>query len=181
VLTRRAIPKDRTAGLSRRSRPIRVLLASPEEAERLGLATIVAAQADMELVAQTVTAENTAASIHSCKPDVAIVDAALLAPCVLRELEITGKMLVKPRLLALIMHLQDEGVQQALQARAQGILLRGMDYRDLLDAIRTVHAGNLYSSEMAAFRGESAAGEMDETKEFTPPDQCAGQDGKNSS
>jgi DNA-binding NarL/FixJ family response regulator len=50
------------------------------------------------------------------------------------------------------MHSKGDGVQRALQARAQGILLRGMNYLDFLDAIRAVHGGKLYSPEMAAAR-----------------------------
>ena len=135
-----------------RERAIRVLLASPEAAERLGLATIVTAQEDMELVAQTALAEEAARLLDTHRPDVAVIDAGLLEPCLLDQLPVRAGERRAPRLLVLVMHSKGAGVQRALQARAQGILLRGMNYLDFLNAIRTVHGGKLYSPEMAAAR-----------------------------
>jgi DNA-binding NarL/FixJ family response regulator len=144
--------ENNTPRAQRRPDAIRVLLASPEAAERLGLATIVTGQSDMELVAQTALAEEASQLLDSHRPDVAVVDADLLEPCVVDYLLGRAGEQRPPRLLALVMHVKCEGVQRALQARAQGILLRGMNYLDFLDAIRTVHGGNLYSPEMSAER-----------------------------
>jgi DNA-binding NarL/FixJ family response regulator len=147
--------KNDAGPAERRAHAIRVLLASPEAAERLGLATIITAQTDLELVAQTALAEETSQLLDAHRPDVAVIDAGLLEPCVVGRL-LGGAGEHRPRLLVLVMHLKSDGVRRALQARAQGILLRGMNYLDFLQAIRTVHGGNLYSPEMAAAReGES--------------------------
>jgi len=148
------LPVDETgaAPAELHAHAIRVLLASPEAAERLGLATIVTAQEDMELVAQTALAEEAARLLAAHRPDVAVIDAGLLEPCLIDNLPGCEGDRQPPRLLVLVMHSKDDGVQRALQARAQGILLRGMNYLDLLDAIRTVHSGKLYSPEMAAAR-----------------------------
>lgn len=135
-----------------RAHAIRVLLASPEAAERLGLATIVTAQEDMELVAQTALAEEAARLLATHRPDVAVIDAGLLEPCLMDQLPGRAGDRRSPRLLVLVMHSKGAGVQRALQARAQGILLRGMNYLDFLNAIRAVHGGKLYSPEMAAAR-----------------------------
>lgn len=138
---------------------IRVLLASPEAAERLGLATIVAAQEDMELVAQAALAEEAARLLATHRPDVVVIDAGLLEPCLMDGLSEHAGDRQPPRLLVLVMHSKGDGVQRALQARAQGIVLRGMNYLDFLDAIRAVHGGKLYSPEMAAAReGEPDGG-----------------------
>ena len=163
VLTRETFPSEGEKSApqaQRRSGPIRVLLASPEAAERLGLATIVTAQTDMELVAQPALAEEILQSLDIHRPDVAVVDADLLEPCVVDNLLGRAGEQRPPRLLALVMHAKCDGVQRALQARAQGILLRGMNYLDFLDAIRTVYGGNLYSPEMAAAKQRDQDGAL---------------------
>ena len=133
-------------------RPIRVLLASREIAERLGLATIITAQTDMELVAQAARVEETAGLLKQHAPHVAVIDAGLLATDVLAEVRHLARRQPPMRLLVLVMHIEGEGQRRALQAHAQGILLRGMEYRDLLQAIRTVHRGDLYAPAMVATR-----------------------------
>jgi DNA-binding NarL/FixJ family response regulator len=131
---------------------LRVLLASPDHAERLGLATIVSSHADMELTAQASTAEDAAALVLSQVPDVSVIDARLLSDVVRRAFRLLGKGTPRARLVALVMHPEDDDVARALQLRAQGIVLRGMYSAELVEAIRTVHRGGYYSST-----GETAA------------------------
>ena len=133
-------------------RPIRVLLASRETAERLGLATIIAAQPDMEVVAQAARVDETADLLERHAPHVAVIDAGLLEEAVLTEIRRLARRQPPMRLLVLVMHAEGEGQRRALQAHAHGMLLRGMEYRDLVQAIRTLHRGDLYSPEMVVTR-----------------------------
>jgi DNA-binding NarL/FixJ family response regulator len=124
---------------------LRILVASAEAAERFGLTIIIDSQPDMEVVAQAGSTEDVAELLLAHSPDVALIDASLVDGCVTQALERLRQRHLRCRILVLAMYAADESLQRALQAGAEGYVLKGTAHCDLLRAIRAVPAGGPYA------------------------------------
>jgi len=120
---------------------IRVLCVDDHPIVRDGIAAIINLQPDMSLVGATATAGEALKRFSELRPDVALVD--------LRLPDMDGFDLIKrlrdmhpnARVIVLSSHEGDVDIQRALEAGAQGYVVKGIVREELLETIRGVHAG----------------------------------------
>jgi DNA-binding NarL/FixJ family response regulator len=120
---------------------IRILLADDHELLRGGLRTILGAQDDMEIVGEAADGAEAVEAALSLHPDIVLMDIRMPR---LDGIEATRRLRAhgpKPAVLVLTMFDLDEYVYEALRAGAGGFALKDAAPRQLVEAVRTVAAG----------------------------------------
>jgi DNA-binding NarL/FixJ family response regulator len=120
---------------------IRVLTVDDHSLIREGIAAMLEAEPDMQLVAEATNGREAIERFREQRPDVTLMD--------LRMPELGGVEAIKSiradfpdaRMIVLTSYAGDAQVLSALNAGASAYLLKNMLRRDMLDAIRAVHAG----------------------------------------
>jgi DNA-binding NarL/FixJ family response regulator len=120
---------------------IRVLYADDHPAMRKGIASILANEADMELVGEASNGTEAVALHRSLRPDVTLID--------LRMPELDGiaasKAILKhapaARIIALTSYDGDQEIYRSLEAGVRGYILKEMVHTEIVRAIRVVHSG----------------------------------------
>ncbi len=136
---------------------ISVLIVDDHPMMRLGVAAIVNDQPDMAVVAQAGTGEQ-AVELHRVhRPHVTLMDLRLPGMSGVEAIRAIRRESPRSRFVVLTTYEGDEDVHQALEAGAQGYLIKGMSPETLLDALRRVHAGNRFLPPPVARRLESRA------------------------
>jgi DNA-binding NarL/FixJ family response regulator len=120
---------------------IRVVLADDQELVRSGFAMILAAQPDIEVVAEAGEGRAAVAAARSHSPDVVLMDIQMpgldgLAATRLICAQTSSKVVIVTTFDL------DDYVYQALRAGASGFLLKDMCRDDLVNAVRVVAAGD---------------------------------------
>jgi two-component system, NarL family, response regulator DevR len=126
---------------SENARPIRVFLLDDHEVVRRGVADLLEAEPDIEVVGEAESAAAAARRIPALRPDVAILDARLAdgnGIDVCREIRSQD-----PSIHALILTSYDDedALFAAIMAGAAGYVLKQIRGTDLIDAVRRVAAG----------------------------------------
>ncbi|MGC9969014.1 MAG: response regulator transcription factor [Bryobacteraceae bacterium] len=124
---------------------IRIMVASTQAADRLGLTIIIDSQPDMEVIAQTGSVPEAMQLLFAHLPDLTLIEASLVDDGVAEALARLRRQHPRCRFLVYAMYEAEESVQRALRAGAEGCVLKGTAHCDLLQAIRTVHAGGQYA------------------------------------
>ena len=120
---------------------IRLLLADDEELLGAGLALIIGTAADLQVVAQAADGLEAVEQTLAHRPDVVLMDIRMPG---IDGIEATRRLIAaRPdiKILILTTFPDDEYVSGALHAGASGFLLKRASPERLLDAVRTVAAG----------------------------------------
>jgi DNA-binding NarL/FixJ family response regulator len=120
---------------------IRLLLADDHPVLRDGLAAILATQPDFSVVGQASDGEEAVLLAHSRLPDVILMDLEMPG---MDGVEATRRIRAdnpQARILVFTAFDTDERILGAVQAGAQGYLLKGAPREELFRAIRVVHGG----------------------------------------
>ena len=120
---------------------IRVLTVDDHPLVRNGIAGLVGDQADMVLVGEASNGREAIQQFRTHKPDVTLMD--LLMPelnGIDAIIAIRGEF-PQARVIVLTTYAGDVQIVRALKAGAQGYLLKSLLHKELLNAIRSVHAG----------------------------------------
>jgi two-component system, NarL family, response regulator len=123
---------------------IRVLVIDDHPVVRFGLVAIVSTQPDMSVVAQAGSGEEALELYHQHQPDITLMDLRLPKLSGLEAIRQIREDYPASRFIVLTTYEGDEDIYTALQAGAQGYLLKGMSQTELLKAIRVVSAGLKY-------------------------------------
>lgn len=120
---------------------IRVFLLDDHEVVRRGVAALLEAEEDIEVVGEAGTAASALARIPALRPDVAILDVRLpdgSGVDVCREIRST-----MPNLACLMLtsYADDDALFDAVMAGAAGYVLKQIHGSDLVGAVRTVASG----------------------------------------
>jgi DNA-binding NarL/FixJ family response regulator len=120
---------------------IRVLAVDDHALLLEGIATLINVESDMKLVAQATNGREAIEQYRLHRPDVTLMD--LQMPDMRGVESIIGirNEFRDARIIVLTTYEGDVQVLRALEAGAQGYLLKGHVHRELPDAIRDVHAG----------------------------------------
>jgi DNA-binding NarL/FixJ family response regulator len=129
---------------------IRILIADDHAVVAEGLRSLIDAQPDMQVVGLAVNGNDAVLQATGSGPDLVVMDNAMPE---LNGIEATRQIrraLPQVRVLMLSMHSTTVHVHRALGAGANGYVLKESVGRELLDAIRSVHAGRRYLSKPLA-------------------------------
>jgi DNA-binding NarL/FixJ family response regulator len=122
--------------------PISVFLLDDHEIVRRGIAQLLEAEDDIDIVGEASSASHALARVPALRPDVAILDVRLPdgdGVTVCRELR--SAISPPPACLMLTSYSDDEALFGAIMAGAAGYLLKQVTGNDLVGAVRTVAAG----------------------------------------
>lgn len=123
---------------------IRVMVVDDHPLMRIGVASIVNARTDMTVVAQTGTGEEAVALFAKHKPDVTLMDLRLPGMSgvdAIRSIRATDS---RARFVVLTTYEGDADIHRALEAGAQGYVIKGMPYQTLVEALQRVHRGGRF-------------------------------------
>jgi DNA-binding NarL/FixJ family response regulator len=124
---------------------IKVMVVDDHPLMRVGIAAIINARSDMSVVAQAGTGEESVALFQQHKPDITLMDLRL--PGKLGGVEAISAIRAKSpraRFIVVTTYDGDEDIHRALEAGAQGYVIKGMPYQTLVDALQKVHAGGRF-------------------------------------
>lgn len=121
--------------------PIRVLTVDDHPLLREGIAALVGAESDMELVAEASNGQEAIEKFRLYRPDVTLMDLQMPALNGIEAIIAIRTEFPDARMIVLTTYSGDVQVTRALKAGVRGYVLKGRVHRDLLEAIRAVHAG----------------------------------------
>jgi len=122
--------------------PIRVLVVDDHAVVREGLASILAREADLEVVGLAAGGEEGLSMVAELSPDVVLLDMQMPEMHGLEVLErLNAGDRVSPAVIVLTVHADDELVLNAVRGGAQGYVLKSASRDELVRAIRHVAAG----------------------------------------
>jgi two-component system response regulator NreC len=128
---------------------IRIVLADDHQILLDGLRRLIDANGDMQVVATAIDAPTAIEAARAHRPDVIVLDinmpggGGLEVARRVREMELPSKIVV------LTMYAEDRYVMEAVRLGAAGYVLKRSADKDLLEAIRTVAAGEAYLTPTA--------------------------------
>lgn len=125
------------------TRPIRVLIADDHTVVREGLAAILGAQEDIELVGVAVNGVEAVEKALRIKPDVTLMDLVMPQMDGLAAIQAIKAAIPEAHILFLTSFADDERVFPAIKAGAMGYLLKDAPREVLLQAIRDVAQGKV--------------------------------------
>ena len=122
-------------------KPIRVLIVDDHPLLREGIAALVAAEPDMQLVAEAATGREALAQFKLKRPDVTLMDLQMPDMRGIEAIIAIRGEFPNARIIVLTTYTGDVQVLRALKAGARAYLLKGRVNTELLEIIRAVHRG----------------------------------------
>jgi two-component system, NarL family, response regulator len=132
--------------------PIRVFIADDHPVVRAGLSSMLGTQTELEIVGSAASGEETLAKLGQAKPDVLLLDLRMHGLSGVETLLAMRRAGDATRVIILTSFETDEDIYRAVQAGAQGYLLKDISLKEMVTAIRTVHAGRRYVPQEIAAR-----------------------------
>src|SRR5512146_1846408 len=128
----------------------RVLFADDHTLVAEGLSSLIALHQDLEVVGQAKDGREAVRCSLELKPDVVVMDMTMPEMNGVDATRAIRQRLPETRVIMVSMHSSPEYVRRALEAGAAGYLVKRSASRELIDAIRAVHAGRRYFGENIA-------------------------------
>ena len=138
---------------------VKVILADDHAIIRDGIQMIIGSLRDIEVIGTAVDGEGAVKAAEELHPDVVVMDIAMPGTNGIEATRIIRDRLPSVKVVILSMHSSREYVYQALQAGAQGYLLKHSDAIEIIKAIRTVARGHVYYGKGVDLPSESAYGD----------------------
>ena len=123
---------------------IRIVLADEQQLFRTGLVQIFKDVANVSVVAETASGDDTVMAAKSLKPDIVLMELALSGMGGLEATQRITRMDYPPRVIALTNCVDAPYPAQMLKAGAHGYLSKSVDQAELMLAIRRVFSGRRY-------------------------------------
>lgn len=123
------------------SKPTKILIADDHALVRMGLAAILETDSGLHVVGDAEDGREAVSKAAALKPDVILMDV------VMPEMDgaaATAEIIAarpQTKVIILTSFVEADGIARALEAGAHGALLKTIDHRELVDAIRRVVAG----------------------------------------
>lgn len=139
---------------------IQVLCVDDHPLVRQGIEALLSAEPDMALVAEAANGLEAIAQFRAHRPDITLMDLQMPGMSGLDAINAIRTEFSDARIIVLTTYADDVQAQRALQAGARGYLLKTALHKELLEAIRAVHAGRKVLPSEVSF--EQAAQATDE-------------------
>ncbi len=120
---------------------IQVLCVDDHPIVRQGIAMLLSVEPDMTLAAEASNGREAIQQFRAHRPDVTLMDLQMPGMGGLDAIGAIRAEFPDARIIVLTTYVGDAQAQRALQAGARGYLLKNALHKELLDAIRAVHAG----------------------------------------
>jgi DNA-binding NarL/FixJ family response regulator len=137
--------------MSNDSARIRVLCVDDHPVVLQGISGLVGIQADMEVVAEATNGREAVEQFRRHMPDVTLMDLQMPEMGGLDAIGAIRGEFPQARIIVLTTYAGDVQALRAIQAGARGYLLKNALHKELLDAIRAVHAGRKTVSTEVSF------------------------------
>jgi DNA-binding NarL/FixJ family response regulator len=131
-------------------RPITVLAVDDHPILRRGIVAVIDEEGDMKVVGEASTAKEGLEIFAICRPDVVLMDLQLPDHSGLEAIISLRREHPNARVIVLTTYEGDVLARRALKAGATGYLLKSMIRKNLVEAIRVVHAGKKHIPQMIA-------------------------------
>jgi DNA-binding NarL/FixJ family response regulator len=115
-----------------------------------GIAAVIERHSDMELVAEATSAQQAVEMFRRYQPDVTLMDLRLPDMSGIRAITTIRAEFPRARFIVFTTYDGDVTALESLKAGASGYLLKDMLRKDLVEAIRSVHAGRRHLPEAIA-------------------------------
>ena len=147
-------------------RTIRVLIADDHPLLRQGVASVLQDEPDMEIVAEAANGRDAVAAFEKHRPDVTLMDLQMPEMNGIDAIAQIRASAPNARVVVLTTYKGDVSALRALRAGAVGYLLKDQVLTELVQTIRTVHAGGRrippeISAELSVHLGEDALSERE--------------------
>lgn len=129
---------------------IRILVVDDHPVFRQGVAGLIQGQPDMSLVGEASNGREALQQFRAQRPDVTLMDLQMPEMNGVDAIIGIRNEFPQARIVVLTTYTGDVQVLRALKAGAQGYLLKNLLYKELLETIRTVHAGKKVLSPEAS-------------------------------
>jgi len=121
--------------------PIRILVVDDHPLLRSGIDALVAGQADMKVIAEGSNGREAIQQFRAHRPDITLMDLQMPDMTGLDAIMAIRGEFPDARIIVLTTYAGDVQALRALQAGARAYLLKNAVHKELLDTIRSVHAG----------------------------------------
>jgi DNA-binding NarL/FixJ family response regulator len=125
-------------------RKIRLMVVEDHHVVREGVVALLSSVDNLEVVASVNDGTKAVASFKEFRPDVTLMDLQLPVMGGAEAIRAIRNFDPEARVIVLTTYDGDEDIFRALQAGAQGYLLKGMPFDELLQAIYAVNQGDLH-------------------------------------
>ena len=146
---------------------IRILTVDDHPMLREGIASLVASQSDMELVAEASTGGEALEQFRNHRPDLTLMDLQMPDMDGIEAMVAIRGEFPEARIIVLTTYKGDVQVLRALKAGARAYLLKGLLRKELLETIRAVYRGEKrISPEVAAVLADHVVDEALTSREI---------------
>jgi len=121
--------------------PIRVLIVDDHPIVREGIAALIGRQSDMVAVGEAADGDEAIQRYAALLPDVTLMDVQMPGTDGIHAIEAIRSLSADAAILVLTTYPGDAQAIRAIRAGAAGYLLKNSIRKELLDAIRSIHAG----------------------------------------
>jgi two-component system, NarL family, response regulator len=123
---------------------IRILIVDDHPVVRAGLTSMLGTQKEIEVIATASSGDEALESLERTEADVMLLDLrmpGLSGVKTIQEIRRSGHLI---RIIVLTSFETDEDIYRAIQAGAQGYLLKDTSLKEMIEAIKSVHSGKRY-------------------------------------
>jgi DNA-binding NarL/FixJ family response regulator len=132
--------------------PIRILIVDDHPVVLAGLTSMLGTQAGMEVAGSASGGEEALQMLQRTPVDLLLLDLRMPGMSGIDTLHALKRAKISIRVVILTSFETDEDIYRAVQAGAQGYLLKDAPQADMIDAIRAVHSGKRYLPRHIAAR-----------------------------
>jgi DNA-binding NarL/FixJ family response regulator len=127
--------------------PIKIFLADDHAVVRDGLRSLLETQAEITVVGEAADGREAIRQVKRLRPDVVIMDIAMPELNGIEATQQIRESCPATQVVILSMHASKEHISRALQAGANGFVMKESAGQEVMDAVISVHSGHPYLSQ----------------------------------